>query len=110
MPSWKSLLGAIMLVLMLWTGGLAQAAERVDCIPTTAEAAGHYDGDGDQLPSERERGLAHHHSGCSGHQLAASNEQPTTNVHHLSATVPLPKRTDALHGHDPDRQLRPPIA
>lgn len=106
----KALFGALMLVLMLWTGGLAHAAERVVCIPATAEAAGHYEGDDDQLPSDREQGVAHHHTGCSGHQLAAPAEQPAIILNHSSGTVPLARNEAGLHDHDPDGQLRPPIA
>jgi len=110
MRSWKTLIGALMLVLMLWAGGVAHAAERVDCIPATAEAAGHYEGDKDQLPSDRDQGVAHHHTGCSGHQLAAPAEQPRAVLHHSSATVPPARSEVILPGDDPDGQLRPPIA
>jgi len=109
MRSWKALIGALMLVLMLWAGGLAHAAERLDCIPATAESVGHYEGDSDQLPSDRDQGVAHHHTGCSGHQLAAPAEQPAMIVNHSSKVMFA--RSDARpHGHDPDGQLRPPIA
>jgi len=110
MRPWKNLIGAFMLVLMLWAGGLAHAAEQVECIPVTAEAAGHYEGDRDQLPSDRDQGAAHHHTGCSGHHLAAPAEQPGAVLHHSSATVPLPRSDTYPHGHDPDGQLRPPTA
>lgn len=110
MRSWKVLIGTLMLFLMLWTGGLAHAAEQVDCIPATAESAGHYEGDRDQRPSDREQGVAHHHTGCSGHQLAAPLEQPVVIPSHSASTVPLARSHAYLHGHDPDGQLRPPIA
>ena len=106
----KSLLGILMLVLLLCTGGLANAAEPADCIPATVEVAGHFDGDDDQLPSDSEQGVAHHHSGCGGHQLAAADDQGSALVHHSSAIVPTLKRAANLQGHDPDGQLRPPIA
>ena len=110
MQSGKALIGALMLVLMLWAGGLAHAAEQVDCIPVTAEAAGHYDGDGDELPPDSEEGVAHHHAGCSGHQLAAADVQSTMVLHHSSTPVPLARNEAGPHDHDPDGQLRPPIA
>lgn len=110
MSRWKALIGAMMLVLMLWAGGLADAAERVDCIPATAETAGHYDGDSDQLPTDRDQGVAHHHSGCSGHQLGAPAEQPLAIVNHSAAALPVAMTDARLHGYDPDGQLRPPIA
>lgn len=110
MRPWKTLIGAMMLVLMLWAGGLAHAAERVDCIPATAEAPGHYEGDDDQLPSDRDQGVVHHHAGCSGHQLAAPAGQPAIIFNHSTATVPLARSEAGPHDHDPDGQLRPPIA
>lgn len=110
MASLKTFFGALALVLMLWTGGVAHAAEPIDCIPATTQSAGHYEGDGDQRPSDRDQGVTHHHTGCSGHQLAAPAEQPAVNLHYPSAGVLLQGRPAVLNGHDPDRQLRPPIA
>lgn len=110
MRSWKILISTLMLVLMMWTGGLAHAAERDVCLPQMTEAADHYEGDRDQRPSEREQGAAHHHSGCSGHQLAAPAQQPGMRAVHLSAGLPHAPNQRSLHGHDPDGQLRPPIA
>lgn len=110
MRSWKALIGTLMLVLMVWTGGLAHAAEREMCMPATTEAAGHYEGDRDQRPSDREQGAAHHHSGCSGHQLAAPAQQPAMIAKLLSGPAPLAGSQAGLHGHDPDGRLRPPIA
>ena len=110
MHRWTSFMAALMLVLMVWTGGLAHAAEREVCMPATTEAAGHYEGDRDQRPSDREQGAAHHHSGCSGHQLAASAQQPAMIAKLLSGPAPLAGSHAGLHGHDPDGRLRPPIA
>ena len=110
MRPWKTLIGAMMLALMLWAGGLAHAVEPIDCIPPTAEAAGHYEGDDDQLPSDHDEGVGHHHAGCSGHQLAGFAEQPATVLSHSSATVPPAGPQAGIYGHDPDGQLRPPIA
>lgn len=110
MRPWKALIGALMLVLMLWTGGLAHAAERAVCIPAAADAAGHYEGDDDQRSSDRQQGFAHHHAGCSGHQFAAPAEQPATVVNPLSVKLPPVRSEASLNGHDPDGQLRPPIA
>lgn len=106
----KALIGALMLVLMLWTGGLAHAAERIDCIPVTAEAAGHFEGDGDQLPSERDGGVAHHHTGCSGHQLAAPARVPEAPLFHSAEARMFPLDETGPPSREPDNRLRPPIA
>ena len=110
MRTWKTLIATMMLALMLWAGGLAHASEPIECIPATAEAAGHYEGDDDQLPSDHDEGVVHHHAGCSGHQLLAAAALPAVVVDDSSATVPAARPEAGIHGHLPDRQLRPPIA
>lgn len=110
MHRWTSLLGAMMLVLMLWTGGAAYAAERFDCMPATAEAADHFDGDQDQVPSSPEQGMAHHHSGCSGHFAAAPADLSTVGIGHSRGAVPLAWGQRFVAGQGPKEQLRPPIA
>lgn len=99
-----------MLVVLLWTGSVAHAADRVDCIPTTIEAAGHFNGDGDEWPSESEKGAAHHHGGCSGHQFAAPTEAATPVPTSREAVLSDGREEFGLAGRVPDNQLRPPIA
>ncbi len=110
MNRWTTIVGALMLLLMLWTGGLAHAAEQASCIPATAESAGHFEGDGDEAPSDSGQGTMHHHTGCSGHQIAASAEGPGVSLPRFSKSLRFPRRQAGLHSHDPDGQLRPPIA
>lgn len=110
MYRWVSLLGAVMLILMLWTGSAAHAAERFDCMPVTAEAAGHFDGDQDQVPARPDQGAAHHHSGCSGHQLAAPASLSSLVTDFSQKTVPFAWREAGVPGRGPDADLRPPIA
>lgn len=100
----------MMLVLVVLAGGMAHAAERFDCIPVTAEAAGHYDGDGDEWPPNRDQGVAHHHSGCSGHQLAAPIQTPELTIGLSAAMIPMVWREAGVPGRGPDSLLRPPIA
>lgn len=99
-----------MLVLMVWTAGMAHAAERFDCIPATSEASDHFDGDGDEAPSGRDQGVAHHHAGCSGHQAASPSAAAQTYFEALAVTVPFAWREMGVPGRGPDAQLRPPIA
>ena len=110
MPRWTFLVGAMMLVLMLWTGGVAHAAKGFDCIPAAAEAPGHFDGDGDEVPSDRGEGVAHHHAGCSGHQLGTPGEGPAMVLGTSSDTAPFSWRESGVPGRGPDSLLRPPIA
>lgn len=99
-----------MLFLTMWGGGLAHAAERSICLPVASEAAGHFMGDGDEVPADDRQDVAHHHTGCSGHQVAASAGEPTSVSLHKSVSVPPIRSAAGLQGRDPDRQLRPPIA
>lgn len=110
MNRWTSLLSALLLVLMLWTGEAAHAAEQLECIPVSAEAADHFDGDSDQTSPDQEQGAAHHHSGCSGHQAAATLDVSALGFF-LSDRV-IPRVTCAVGElrRDPDTGLRPPIA
>ena len=110
MLRWTTLIGALMLVLMLWTGGAAHAAERFDCIPVTLQAEGHFDGDGDEAPAGPDQGVAHHHAGCSGHHLSSPDSVISTIVA-TPTSVLLPARSDSgTRGNEPDGELRPPIA
>jgi hypothetical protein len=110
MQRWTSLIGALLLVLMSWTGGAAHAAERFDCIPATAQAGDHFDGDQDQAPSIPDQGVAHHHSGCNGHHVTAPANLPSIEFRHADRLPPLAWREAGVPGRGPDAQLRPPIA
>lgn len=109
MNRWATFLGAIMLVLMLWTGSAAHAAERFDCIPVMAGAEGHFDGQQEQLPSSPDQGVAHHHSGCGGHHEAAPAADGSMAIRLTDGTAPLVWREAGVPGRGPDAQLRPPI-
>lgn len=107
---WTSVLGALMLVLVFWTGGAAHAAESFRCVPATAEAAGHFEGDSDQTPADRGQDVAHHHSGCSGNHVAATADAPVVDFPYLAGSIALVWREAGVSGRGPDSELRPPIA
>ena len=64
------LISAFMLVLVLWTGTSAHAAEAMDCAEVTTSEAGHFEGDGDEVPGDSDQATPHHHSACHGHCIA----------------------------------------
>lgn len=111
MHRWTSLLGALMLVVLVWTGSAAHASHQFDCIPATAETGGHFKGDGDEWPSKSQNGPVHHHSSCSGHQLAApvADAAPVL-LSSFEKALPDSREEFGLAGRVPDHQLRPPIA
>lgn len=99
-----------MLVLMLWTSGSAHAAQSFDCVPVSAATEGHFEGDQDELPSSTDKGVAHHHAGCGGHQLAAPADGRTVLSEDGRSGPPHAYPSFALALAEPDQQLRPPIA
>lgn len=107
---WTALLGSLLLVLMLWTGTVAHAAEQLDCVPVAADTLGHYEGDSDQVPADPDKGVAHHHAGCGGHQIAAPSGGLDIYFADAIPVRPTGSSLAGLHGRSPDRQLRPPIA
>ena len=110
MIRWTHLIGALMLVFMLWTGGTAHAAEGFIPVVVAAETLGHFSGDRDEVPSDQHQGTAHHHSVCGEHQVLACSDAPETSINHSSTLPPLARRDAGKFGRDPDTQLRPPIA
>jgi hypothetical protein len=106
-----TLFGVLTLVLFVWASSSpAHAAHRVDCIPASSQAPGHFEGDRDEAPPMGEMGVSHHHGGCSGHQYAAPADLPLS----LSSFVRDPAAgwwiERFAESREPDRDLRPPIA
>ena len=110
MLRWTSIVGAVMLVLMLWTGGAAHAAERFSCIPVGAETTVHFDGDRDQAPSQSDSDAMHHHSGCNGHHVAAPEDNSSISIRESKGATPFAWRETGMPSRIPDSELRPPIA
>ena len=110
MHRWTSFFGAMMLVLMMWTGGATHAAAAFDCIPVQAETSGHFEGDQDQAPSSPDHGVPHHHAGCSGHFEVASSGTVQARVSSSVNVLPVCWSETRKPGHNPEAQLRPPMA
>ena len=107
MHRWTSLLGAMLLVLMLWTGGAAHAAEPLECAGVTIQSAD-YGSERDQVPS-CPPGCATHHC-CSAHQTVASASAPQVEVPLSRDTANFTRHEVGVHGLGPVSHLRPPIA
>lgn len=110
MIRWTTILGALMLVLLVWTGGTARAADRLDCSPVTSQIACHFEGDRDESPSGQHQGVGHCHTSCSGHQIAAPNIADSLKVGPSILVVPASRQEAGVPGHGPGALLRPPIA
>ena len=110
MHRWTLFIGAIMLVLVLWTGGATHAAVAFDCSPATSEVVAHMAGDQDQIPSRANQDFAHHHSGCNGHFEVASTGTVRPDFRSSGNVLPLASNEAGKPGHNPEAQLRPPRA
>lgn len=109
MNRWTSILGALMLVLMLWTSATAHAAQPFDCSPATAEVTGDLEGGQDQLPSGPDQGVADDHAGCGAHHAAAPGNVAAIDMALLQNLVPVSWREFGRPGDSPGSELRPPI-
>jgi hypothetical protein len=106
----KTLIGAIMLVLVLWTGGLAHAAERIEAAPMASQVLGHFEGDRDEVPSDGHQGVAHHHVPCGEHHVATPTDVPCLSSSEPREGLRLLLSESWTRGSVPDSELRPPIA
>ena len=109
MHRWIHLLGAIALVLFVWTSTTARA-EGYMPIPVAAESAGHFAGDKDEAPSDQHDNVPHHHFTCGEHAAAARTVSPTLEMAEPLGTPALARALPSLDGREPDLQIRPPIA
>jgi len=110
MRRWLSMIASLMLAVMVWTGGVAHAAEALSCAEVSATESGHFNGDEDQTPSDSGKAVTHHHSGCHGHHNlvpAAFEAQSRT---FDSYAPPGFDHDSALIDRQPPTALRPPIA
>jgi len=104
------LVSALMLLLVLWTGSAAHAAEALDCGEAMAGAAEHYDGDRDEVPADSGKATPHHHNACHGHCMAVPTADQASLVSHREGGRLIDIRRNHLSGSGPDATLRPPIA
>ena len=105
------LISAFMIVLALWTGTGAHAAEAIECSDAVeASAAGHFEGDGDEVPADSDQGTPHHHSACHGHCVATPSGAEPDDQHTAGAGLLTELVTDLHLGTGPGTAIRPPIA
>lgn len=110
MRRWTSTIGALLLVLMLWTGAAGHAAELVECSPTSAEYSDHVGDDGDSRSDDRGGKAAHYHLGCSGHCVATSSDGKTLPARPATSVTTFDRQIFWRAGDEPALTLRPPIA
>ncbi len=105
-----SFVSALMVVLMLWGGTAAHAAEAMQCVESTAASTGHFVGDADEVPGDSDKATPHHHGICHGHCMGVPAEgDPVRAAEHAEAPDAISQQ-DFHSGTPPDSTLRPPIA
>lgn len=105
-----SLLGALVLVLMLWTGGTAHTGERFETFPVTAESAHHFDRVHDHSPRSPGQSESTHHGGYDGHHLAVPADAKPIELRGSAGEMPIGRQPRLRRDHQPGLALRPPIA
>ena len=110
MRRWLTLIGTTMLVLMIWTGTTAHAAETFACGDIATASAEEPGGKRDQPPADPGKSATHHHGGCHGHHVAISNDETPTATNAPIATLVGPAPNLEVKGDGPATNLRPPIA
>ena len=114
MRSLSSLVACMLLALILGLGSVAHAAETVGCTAAaeaaTATAAGHADGDEDQVPGDSGKPYTHHHASCHGHHLASPCAGTSIPAQLGQSALPARPAMPALAGAIAHPVLHPPQA
>ena len=93
------------------TGSVSHATEPVRCLSTTeATQFGHSSGDRDQVPSDSEKGYAHHHGGCHSHQIGEPTATKAIQPALITSTIGVRDAADRYTSASTNPGLRPPIA
>ena len=104
----------MLLALSVLMGPIVHAMETVQWAGSHAVEAmdpDHFDGDGDQVPSDFEKGYTHHHAHCHGHQIGepAGNCGPIGYAHPRREALAFGV-AEVMVSASIDPALRPPIA
>lgn len=105
-----ALVSTLMLVLVLWTGTAAHAAEAMNCGEVVSSTAGHFEGDSDEVPSDSGKATPHHHNACHGHCMAVPSGGDTVTLEDQNGSLVTVTLADLSGGSGPATTLRPPIA
>ncbi|MBX3562683.1 MAG: hypothetical protein KF780_12835 [Sphingomonas sp.] len=100
----------LMMALVAWSATAAQATEAFECVEISGDAAGHFEGDADQVPGDSDKGTTHHHAVCHGHCSAIAEVAAFGSPLSPPARRARTFETQVLSGSDPGQSLRPPIA
>lgn len=100
----------LMMAMTAWSATAAQAAEAFECVEVSGSAAGHFEGDSDQVPADSDKRTTHHHAVCHGHCSAIADTEVAGLPLSSQPQRARPLVSQLLSGSDPGQTLRPPIA
>jgi len=102
---------SVLLASSFGAAAIAHGAEPIGCIDKTEAAFdGHTSGDSDERPADGEKGYAHHHGSCHGHQIGEPSPYSGFELIHLNTSFASQRRTEVLASAESESDLRPPIA
>lgn len=102
---------ALIVGFSLTTGSVAHSREPVTCVTSSSvENFWHSSRDTDQIPSDTEKGYAHYHGGCHGHQICDAVRDCVLDLGRNSAGPVGGPRLMFVPASPADPSLRPPIA
>lgn len=106
-----AILLSVLLASSFGAAAIAHVAEPIGCIDK-AEATfdGHTAGDADEGPADSEKGYAHHHGSCHGHQVGEPARTSGFKLIDLDSSFASQRPTDVLASAESESDLRPPIA
>lgn len=102
------LIAAVMVMLTLWSGTAAHAAE--DLRPAAAEMAMHFDGDGDEAPADDHGTVPHHHGICHADHVGIPAALAANQIEDAEANRPHDLAEAFAASADLGAAIRPPIA
>ena len=106
-----SLFACCALMLSFVSASVAHAMEPVGCIDASqSAAAGHSEGDADQVPADGEKAYPHHHGGCHGHHVAAALQDSVSSTVFIGQRIPFGWASPVREAAPMHAELRPPIA
>ncbi|MCP1471990.1 hypothetical protein J3E64_003705 [Sphingobium sp. OAS761] len=106
-----SLFACFALMLSFVSASVAHAMEPVGCIDANqSAAAGHSEGDADQVPADSDKAYPHHHGGCHGHHVAAALQDAELANAFAGQRIRFGWASPVREATPVHAELRPPIA
>lgn len=103
-------LAAFALVLLVWTGVPAHAAQTFDCDGISCDSGARSGGSSDEAPATGQTCKCTNAACCHAPQFFASLDKDMVRSPSRTTALPVAPDEQSTAGREPDGQLRPPIA